>query len=104
LSDRPLVGRDGQAAASQFARASSIRSIRAIKEVLERSQLYAFDVEPQARGGFNPAITVQTQVNMPEALFAAMSDADLEAYDKLLTELRELLPKDEPKRIGGVRR
>jgi hypothetical protein len=33
-----------------------------------------------------------------------MSDADLEAYDRLLTELRELLPKDEPKGIAGVSR
>jgi hypothetical protein len=41
---------------------------------------------------------------MPEAKVAGMSDADLEAYDRLLTELRELLPKEEPKRIGRVSR
>jgi hypothetical protein len=49
-------------------------------------------------------VTVQTQVNLPEARVTEMSDADLEAYDRLLTELRELLPKDEPKRIGSVSR
>jgi hypothetical protein len=50
------------------------------------------------------SLTVQTQVNLPEARVTEMSDADLEAYDRLLTELKELLPKDEPKRIGGMRR
>ena len=50
------------------------------------------------------SVTVLTQVNLPEARVTEMSDADLEAYDRLLTELRELLPKDEPKRIGGVSR
>jgi hypothetical protein len=40
--------------------------LRAIKEVLERSELYALGVEPHARSGFQPAITVQTQVNIPE--------------------------------------
>jgi hypothetical protein len=76
----------------------------AAKVVLERNHLHAYGVEPPMRGAFQPSVTVQTQVNMPEARFAAMSDADLEAYDKLLTELRELLPKDEPKRIGSVSR
>jgi hypothetical protein len=72
--------------------------------VLERNELYAFGVEPPARGACPPAVTVQTQVNLPEAQVAAMSDADLDAYDRLLTDLRELLPKDKPKRIGGVSR
>jgi hypothetical protein len=77
----------------------------AIKEVLERSELYAFGIEPQTRGGFNPAITVQTQVNMPEARVANMSDQELDTYEKLLLELRELLPVDDPKkRIGTVTR
>jgi hypothetical protein len=47
---------------------------------------------------------VQTQVNLAEPRVAEMSDADLEAYDRLLTELRELLPKEEPKRIGSMSR
>jgi hypothetical protein len=34
----------------------------AIKEVLEQSELYSLGVEPQTRGAFNPAITMQTQV------------------------------------------
>lgn len=76
----------------------------AIKEVLERSQLYAFDVEPQGRAGFQPAITVQTQVNLPEMPLASMSDQELARYKDLLLELRALAPKDEPKRIGGVSR
>jgi len=46
-------------------------------------------------------ITVQAQVNMPEVHLAGTSDQDLETYLKLLEELRELLPKDEPKRIGS---
>jgi hypothetical protein len=66
--------------------------------------LYAFGVEPQIRGAFQPAITVQTQVNMPEASVASMSDEELDTYQKLLLELRELLPADEPKRIGSVSR
>ena len=76
----------------------------AIKEVLERSELYAFGVEPQARGGFNPAITVQTQVNMPEPHLASMTDDELAKYKALLLELRALVPPDEPKRIGSVSR
>jgi hypothetical protein len=76
----------------------------AAKEVLERNRLYASGVEPPQRGAFQPSVTVQTQVNLPEARVAEMSDADLEAYDRLLTELRELLPKDELKRIGSVSR
>jgi hypothetical protein len=72
--------------------------------VLERNDLYAFGVEPPARGACPPSVTVQAQVNLPEARVAEMSDADLEAYDRLLRELKELPPKDEPKRIGGVSR
>jgi len=49
----------------------------AAKEILERSQLYAFGVEPQTRGGFQPPITVQTQVNLPELHLASMSDEEL---------------------------
>ena len=33
-----------------------------------------------------------------------MSDEELDTYQKLLLELRELLPQDEPKRIGSVSR
>jgi hypothetical protein len=40
---------------------------------------------------FPPSVTVRTQVNLAEARVTAMSDADLDAYDRLLTELRELL-------------
>jgi hypothetical protein len=80
------------------------QALAAIKVVLERNELYGFGVEPPARGACPPSVTVQTQVNLAEARVTEMSDADLEAYDRLLTELRELLPKDEPKRIGGVSR
>jgi hypothetical protein len=31
-----------------------------------------------------------------------MSDAELAAYDKVLLELRELLPAEEPKRVPGT--
>jgi hypothetical protein len=41
---------------------------------------------------------------MPEARVANMSDQELDTYQKLLLELRELVPKGEPKRIGGVSR
>jgi hypothetical protein len=76
----------------------------AIKEVLARNELYGFGVEP--KGAFSPvqAITVQTQVNMPEVHLASMSDDELAEYKTLLLELRELVPKDEPKRIGSVSR
>jgi hypothetical protein len=76
----------------------------AIKEVLARNELYGFGVEPKAAFSPTQAITPQTQVHMPEARVAGMSDQDLATYDKLLAEVRELLPKDEPKRIGGVSR
>ena len=74
--------------------------------MLERNHLTGYAAPAKdPRGGFGASVTVQTQVNtLPEARVAEMSDADLEAYDRLLTELRELLPKDEPKRIGSVRR
>jgi hypothetical protein len=51
--------------------------------------LYAFGVEPPVRAGFQPNVTVQPQVNLAEPRFAEMSDADLEAYDRLLTELND---------------
>jgi hypothetical protein len=51
------------------------------------------------------SLTVQTQVNVPEVHVASMSDPDLATYLKLLEALSELAaPKDEPERIGGVRR
>jgi len=50
------------------------------------------------------AINLQTQVNLPEVRVASMSDQELETYLKLLEELRELLPAEEPKRIGRVNR
>jgi hypothetical protein len=81
------------------------QALAAIKVVLERNELYAYGVEPKA--SFNPAqhVNVNTQVNVvPELRVEDMSDQDLDRYLKLLDELRELLPKDEPKRIGGVSR
>jgi hypothetical protein len=77
------------------------QALAAIKVVLDRNELFASGVEPPQRGAFQPADTVQTQINMPEAKVAEMSDADLKAYDRLLTELKELLPKDEPKRLAA---
>jgi hypothetical protein len=64
--------------------------------VLARNELYRFGVEPKAQG-FGSAITVHTQVNLPEVRVANMSDQDLDTYLKLLDELRELLPAEEPK-------
>jgi hypothetical protein len=80
------------------------QALAAIKVVLDRNELYAFGVEPPVRARLQPSVTAQTQVNLAEARVTEMSDADLDAYDKLLTELKELLGKDEPKRIGGVSR
>jgi uncharacterized protein involved in propanediol utilization len=74
----------------------------AAREVLERTTLHAFGVEPPLRTGFHPNVTVQTHVNRTQPRVAEMSDADLEAYDRLLTKFRELLPKGEPKRIGSM--
>jgi hypothetical protein len=74
----------------------------AAKEVLERSQLYAFGVEPRTRGDFQPPTIVQTQVNLPERHLARMSDQELETYQKLLLELRELLSAEEPKALSGA--
>jgi hypothetical protein len=73
----------------------------AIKEILERSQLYAFGFEPQTRADFQPAITVQTQVNLPEVHLPSLSDEELAKYKALLLELRELLPAEEPKTLQG---
>ena len=47
---------------------------------------------------------MQRHVNLPEVRVASMSDQDLETYRKLLEKLRELLPQEEPKRIGSVSR
>jgi hypothetical protein len=41
---------------------------------------------------------------MPEVHQASMSDQELAHYTDLLLELRELVLKDEPKRIGSVSR
>jgi hypothetical protein len=41
---------------------------------------------------------------MPEVHLASMSDDELARYNDLLLELREFVPKDEPKRIASVRR
>jgi hypothetical protein len=39
---------------------------------------------------------------MPEVHVASLSDEALAKYLTLRDELRELVPKDEPKRIGSV--
>jgi hypothetical protein len=41
---------------------------------------------------------------MPEVHLASISDDELAKYKALLLELRELVPKDEPKRISSVSR
>ena len=66
---------------------------------MDRNELYGYGVEHEAPA---QVIAVQTRVNLPEVHLASMSDQDLETYRKLLEELRELLPPDEPKRIGSV--
>jgi len=76
----------------------------AIKEVLARNDLYGSGVEPKGARSPAQAISVQTQVNLPEVHLASMSDQELETYQSLLLELRELLPAEEPKRIGSVSR
>src|SRR5438876_7944095 len=76
-------------------------ALAAIKVVLDRNELYGYGVEHEAPA---QVIAVQTRVNLPERHLASMSDQDLETYRKLLEELRELLPQDEPKRIGSVSR
>ena len=80
------------------------QALAAIKVVLERNELYGYGAEPKA--AFNPAphVNVNTQVNVvPEVRVENMSDQELAKYLNLLEELRELVPKDEPKRIGSVR-
>jgi hypothetical protein len=74
----------------------------AAKEILERSQLYAFGVEPQTRADFQPAISVQTQVNLPEVHLASMSDSELARYKALLLELRALVSAEEPKMLPAT--
>jgi hypothetical protein len=78
--------------------------LAAAKEVLERNRLYASGAEPPQRGAFQPAVTVQTQVNVPAPRVAEMTDDELDTCVKLLDELRALVPPDEPKRIGSVSR
>ena len=48
------------------------------------------------------AISVQTQVNLPEVHVASLSDEQLATDDKLLTELCQLLPTEEPKTTAGT--
>jgi hypothetical protein len=83
--------------------ADDSQALAAIKEVLARNDLYGLGVEPKTTG-LGQAITVQTQVNLPEGRVASMTDEELDTYQKLLLELRELLPAGEPKRIGPVTR
>ena len=72
--------------------------------MLARNDLYGFGVEPKVTLSPAQAISVQTQVNLPEVHLATMSDQELDTYQRLLLELRELLPEDQPKRIGSVSR
>jgi hypothetical protein len=73
--------------------------------VLPCNDLNALGVEPKAPFNLAQHVNVNTQVNvLPEVRVENMSDQKLEKYLKLLHELRELAPKDEPKRIGGVSR
>jgi len=76
-------------------------ALAAIKVVLDRNELYGYGVEHEAPA---QVIAVQTQVNLPEMHLASMSDDELAKYKALLLELRELVPKDEHKRIGSVSR
>jgi hypothetical protein len=78
--------------------------LAAAKEVLERNHLYASGVEPPQRSAFQSSVTVQTQVNVPEARVSGMSDDELATCLTLLDELRALVPGEEPKRIGSVSR
>jgi hypothetical protein len=75
-----------------------------IKEVLARNELFGLGVEPKGAPLSAQAISVQTQVNLPEVHLASMSDQELDTYQGLLVELRELLPQDEAKRGGNGRR
>jgi len=54
--------------------------------------------------GPGQVIAVQTQVNLPESRVASMSDEELDTYQRLLLELRELLPAEEPKTLPGTGR
>ena len=74
-------------------------ALAAIKVVLDRNELYGYGVEHEAPA---QVIAVQTRVNLPEVRLASMSDQDLETYQKLLTELRELLPAEEPETLAGT--
>jgi hypothetical protein len=77
---------------------SDAQALGAITLVLERNELYGYGVEHEAPA---QVIAVQPQVNLPEARVAGMSDQELATYNKLLAELRELLPADEPKTLPG---
>ena len=74
-------------------------ALGAIKEVLSRNQLYGLGVEPKGPLLYAQAITVQTQVNLPEMPLASMTDDELARYKALPLELRALVPKgDKPGR------
>ena len=71
-------------------------ALQAVKEVLERNQLYAVDVDaPHARSA--SSLTVNTQVTTKKA---AMTDAELADYQHLLAELKRVMPAA-PKVIEG---
>ena len=72
-------------------------ALQAVKEVLERNQLYAVDVEaPHLKVA--PSLRVNTQINTN---VAAMTDAELDDYRHLLAELKRVLPAA-PKVIEGI--
>ena len=56
--------------------------LAAAKEILEHNHLYASGVEPPQRGALQPSVTVQTQVNVPEARVAEMTDQELDTYSE----------------------
>jgi hypothetical protein len=68
----------------------------AIKEVLERNQLYGFGAQLPQAGQGNVKYT-QTNTNV-----AAMSDVELDDYRQLLRELKALLPEEASKVIEGI--
>jgi hypothetical protein len=73
----------------------------AMKEVLARNELYGFGVEHDAAAPAHLTVTTM-QVNALAGIHVeSLSDEDLARYQKLLLELRELLPAEESKRISA---
>ena len=65
--------------------------MQAIREVLERNDLRGYGAPP--RESRESRMTVQTQVNVsPVARLDSMSDDELDRYERLVNELRALVP------------